>query len=70
MSFSLFSRARRSATETIRLEQTGQQEAGEFVQSPEELSAEDLRLVSGGDETAPKGGWVVPASITTTSTGS
>ena len=73
MSFSLFSRARRSTADSRRQVDQAKKEAGEFaqrdVEAPTPLTAEELRLVGGGEETSPKGGWALPTSTGTATTG-
>lgn len=71
MSLSLFSRARRSATDIRRQAEQAPQESGEFTQPDATpltpLSAEELRLVGGGEDTSPKGGWALPNTTSSTS---
>ena len=61
MTFSLFSRARRSTTEIARLESQPQRESGEFVDGPVELTAAELRLVAGAAHPPSTGSGVAPA---------
>jgi hypothetical protein len=65
MTFSLFSRATRPATEsrvTIDGLQQGEIiESGDVASGPIALSADELKLVGGGDyDPTPKGGWNPP----------